>query len=406
MRRPPTPSEQQRIDQSRRPRSRTELANGFTGHRPSCTHTVVSRSDWPRPADEDRRPQKKTFKTACGHGDKSKHRDLNDHKVSQQRRPEKEEISDISEKVKQEEGMVSAGSHEPSELSENNVQCIEVDGVEHRGCQVVDGGECYGCHLHENTSIAHSSTSTPSVSSCTVENTSDHIVVDECKYIEVNAALREAIQSTAKTPQEADFLRAVLQQVDIHQFQNKQCKSPGVADIGRSIPSPEIVSKPLGLLGMLNVFEAEDMELLVNEREWEDVEFEVALDSGSIVNVCHPDDCPGYAITESAGSRAGQNFVVGDGGRLPNMGEWNLNLEAPKQQGVNTVSSIFQVAKVTRPLMSVGHICDQGLNVTFGAVYAIVRDAENTEVCRFTRGPSGLYTAKMKLKAPFGRQGS
>ena len=213
--------------------------------------------------------------------------------------------------------------------------------------------------------------------------------MDERKYIEVNAALREAIQSTAKTPQEADFLRAVLQQVDIHRFQNRQCRSPGVADIG-----------------MLNVFEAEDMELLVNEREWEDVQFEVALDSGSIVNVCHPDDCPGYAITESAGSRAGQNFVVGDGGRLPNMGEWNLNLEAPKHQGVNMVSSIFQVAKVTRPLMSVGHICDQGLNVTFGAVYAIVRDAENNEVCRFTRGTSGLDTAKMKLKAPFGRQGS
>ena len=76
----------------------------------------------------------------------------------------------------------------------------------------------------------------------------------------------------------------------------------------------------------LNLFELEDVELLVNEQEWEDVEFEVALDSGSIVNVCHPDDCPGYAITESVGSKSGQHFVVGDGGRLPNMGEWNLNL--------------------------------------------------------------------------------
>ena len=56
--------------------------------------------------------------------------------------------------------------------------------------------------------------------------------------------------------------------------------------------------------------------------------------------------------------------------------------------------------------MSVGHICDQGLEVTFDAIYAIVRDANKNEVCRFTRGPSGLYTAKMKLKAPFGRQGS
>ena len=83
-----------------------------------------------------------------------------------------------------------------------------------------------------------------------------------------------------------------------------------------------------------------------------------------------------------------------------------LEPRGAKDQGVNSVSSIFQVAKVTRPLMSVGHICDQGLKVNFDAVYAIVRDAKDNEVCRLTRGPSGLCTAKMKLKAPFGRQGS
>ena len=132
----------------------------------------------------------------------------------------------------------------------------------------------------------------------------------------------------------------------------------------------------------------------------------MALDSGAIVNVCHPDDCPGYVIQESIGSKRGQNFVVGDEGKLANLGEWNLNLEAPKGEGSSSVSSIFQVAKVTRPLMSVGHICDQGLNVVFDKLHAIVRNQEGTEVCRFTRGDSGLYTAKMKLKMPFGRQGS
>ena len=120
----------------------------------------------------------------------------------------------------------------------------------------------------------------------------------------------------------------------------------------------------------ISLLEREDVELLVNSQQvWEDIEFEVALDSGSIVNVCHPDDCPGYLIGESAGSRAGQNFVVGYCGKLGNIGEWNLNLEAPKLDGVNGVTSIFQVAKVTRPLMSVGHICDQGLKVTFDALY-------------------------------------
>ena len=82
------------------------------------------------------------------------------------------------------------------------------------------------------------------------------------------------------------------------------------------------------------------------------------------------------------------------------------HLDATKDGGIYTVSFVFQVAKVTHPFMSVGHICDQGLTVTFDKLYAIVRDKSGSEVCRFTRSTSGLYTAKMKLKAPFGRQGS
>ena len=39
---------------------------------------------------------------------------------------------------------------------------------------------------------------------------------------------------------------------------------------------------------------------------WEDIEFEVALDSGSVVHVCAPDDCPGYILQESPGSKRGQ----------------------------------------------------------------------------------------------------
>ena len=39
---------------------------------------------------------------------------------------------------------------------------------------------------------------------------------------------------------------------------------------------------------------------------WEDIEFQVALDSGSVVHVCAPDDCPGYMLQESPGSKRGQ----------------------------------------------------------------------------------------------------
>ena len=96
---------------------------------------------------------------------------------------------------------------------------------------------------------------------------------------------------------------------------------------------------------------------------------------------CHSDDAPGYTLLESPGSRKWQNFVVGDGGNLANQGEKHLNLAAPKDGGaISLVTSKFQIANVTRPLMSVGHICDQGLSVNFTPLYALVVDDKNQEV--------------------------
>jgi hypothetical protein len=66
------------------------------------------------------------------------------------------------------------------------------------------------------------------------------------------------------------------------------------------------------------------------------------------------------------------------------------------------MSLIFQIAAVTRPLMSVGKICDEGHNITFDAVQAIVREKNGTEICRFERSSGGLYVAKMKLRNPAG----
>ena len=221
----------------------------------------------------------------------------------------------------------------------------------------------------------------------------------------MNPSLIEAIKAAVKSPADAEFLEAVLKQVDIQHFSHQAQKTAKP-----SIPTPNITGRTL--VSSINLFESEDVEILLNEGEeaWEEIEFEVALDSGSIVNVCHPDDAPGYMLMESIGSKRGQNFIVGDGGKLGNVCENHLNLGAPSgvKGDINAVSSTFQIAKVTRPLMSVGHICDQGLNVIFDKLHAIVRNAGGDEVCRFVRGESGLYTAKMTLKAPagFGRQGS
>ena len=70
---------------------------------------------------------------------------------------------------------------------------------------------------------------------------------------------------------------------------------------------------------------SDDQALL--STEWEDIEFEVALDSGSQDHVCDEVDCPGYLTEVSPGSSRGQCFVVGNGEKLPNRGQRQLNME-------------------------------------------------------------------------------
>ena len=93
---------------------------------------------------------------------------------------------------------------------------------------------------------------------------------------------------------------------------------------------------------------------------------------------------------------------MGDGGTIPNLGESRLNLS----DNGKDLQSVFQIAAVTRPLMSVGRICDQGHRIEFDAVCAVVRSAEGAELCKFERQTGGLYVAKLKLRspAPFGRR--
>ena len=132
--------------------------------------------------------------------------------------------------------------------------------------------------------------------------------------------------------------------------------------------------------------------------QWKDIEFEVALDSGAVVHVCAPGDIPGYLVQESPGSRRGQEFLMGDGGTIPNLGQSALNL----QDEGKDLQSVFQVAAVTRPLMSVGRICDQGHSILFTATTAVVTAENGSELCRFIRQPGGLYVAKLKLTKPTG----
>ena len=48
----------------------------------------------------------------------------------------------------------------------------------------------------------------------------------------------------------------------------------------------------------------ETQAILIANEAWNDLEFEVALDSGAVIHVCSLSDCPGYELEESPGSNA------------------------------------------------------------------------------------------------------
>ena len=122
---------------------------------------------------------------------------------------------------------------------------------------------------------------------------------------------------------------------------------------------------------------------------------------------------PAYTVEESPGSAIGQHFTGAGGHRMRNKGQMRLQLRADNGKKGRDIQTIFQCAKVTRPLMSVSKICDAGMTMRITATMAVIEDQKGKEVCRFIR-KGGLYVATMKLRnpnyrpkeAPFARQGT
>ena len=72
---------------------------------------------------------------------------------------------------------------------------------------------------------------------------------------------------------------------------------------------------------------------------------------------------PGVAVRPSAGSGEGRIFTSCAGAAIPNLGEQELHVVT--DNGMDR-TVLFQLADVSRPLMSVSAICDRGNRVIFG----------------------------------------
>jgi hypothetical protein len=150
------------------------------------------------------------------------------------------------------------------------------------------------------------------------------------------------------------------------------------------------------------IITASDERAILPVADWRDTDILVTLDSGCCEHIMDVGDAPGYEahVKESAGSRRGQSFTVGNGAEVPNEGQLRVNLEATCEgRGPVPLSSDFQIAEITRPLMSVSRICEQGYTCLFTKDGAQVLDKDQRKVCEFQKR-SGLYVSSMKLKPP------
>ena len=147
---------------------------------------------------------------------------------------------------------------------------------------------------------------------------------------------------------------------------------------------------------LLQVLEWSSPSVNVVEQP-EHIDFNVVLDSGAAEHVVNSSDTPGYTVVPGPGSQAGGCFIAANGEPIPNKGEVTLQLEGT---GGAQINSKFQVAAISRPLWSVGRMCDAGYTVVFDAGQAAVYHIETgEEVVVFPR-KNGLYTADLKLKNP------
>jgi hypothetical protein len=144
------------------------------------------------------------------------------------------------------------------------------------------------------------------------------------------------------------------------------------------------------------------INVLEAERQPEDIMallpkvtlLKIALDSGACEHVASREDLSGFKIEANEASRRGDCYIAANGDRVPNQGECRVGLR-DKFTG-NEFDSLFQLAPVSRPLYSVGRICDAGAEVSFTAKLATV--TKNGKVLAVFNRSNGLYVASIEVK--------
>ena len=132
-------------------------------------------------------------------------------------------------------------------------------------------------------------------------------------------------------------------------------------------------------------------------EEWDNakwVKVDSVMDSGAAAPVAPPDMLPGVKIAPSPGSLRGQKYTSASKHKLKNLGQQHI--QACTEEGDNT-AVLFQIADVSKPLVSVGSICEKGNRVVFGRSGGVVKNLQSGKEIPFYRR-NGIYVFSLWLR--------
>ena len=124
------------------------------------------------------------------------------------------------------------------------------------------------------------------------------------------------------------------------------------------------------------------------------VKVDSVMDSGASAPVAPPSMAPNAPTRPSEGSRRGMKYTSASKHKLPNLGEQHL--QACTEDGTPT-EVLFQLADVSRPLVSVSAICEMGNRVIFGRCGGVVQNLGTGVETPFHR-KNGIYILSMWVK--------
>ena len=127
------------------------------------------------------------------------------------------------------------------------------------------------------------------------------------------------------------------------------------------------------------------------------------MDSGASAPVAPPDMLPNVTVRESPGSKRGQQFSSASKHKLKNLGEQHIH--ACTEEG-DDMEILFQIADISKPLVSISSICERGSRVLFGRAGSVVINNKTGHQIPFYK-ENGVYVLTMWMQdadSDFGRR--